>query len=97
MVKEWLIAIPPRRPQKRLLIPPKKLSAARSNLGIVSFASRKTPCKKFARCSASVKLNKCPPKSSIKVQKQLVNNNIKINELIQLMEQYKKQMEMIFE
>ena len=36
-------------------------------------------------------------KHDIKVQKQLVNNNIKINELIQLMEQYKKQMEMIFE
>ena len=36
-------------------------------------------------------------KHDIKVQKQLVNNNIKINELIHLMEQYKKQMEMIFE
>jgi len=36
-------------------------------------------------------------KHDIKIQKQLVNNNIKIHELIQLMEQYKKQMEMIFE
>ena len=36
-------------------------------------------------------------KHDIKVQKQLVNNNIKINELIQLMESYKQQMEMIFE
>ena len=36
-------------------------------------------------------------KHDIKVQKQLVNNNIKVNELIQLMESYKQQMEMLFE